>query len=61
MQQYQDLLIDILLDQGFSLEEAEQLVALQERIEREAHEEHLRQEFARWLIAKQKLNEFPHP
>lgn len=30
MQQYQDLLIDILLDQGFSLDEAQDLIALQE-------------------------------
>ncbi len=30
MQQYQDLLIDVLLDQGFSLAEAQDLIALQE-------------------------------
>jgi len=60
MQQYQDLLIDALLDQGFTLEEAVHLIALQERIEDEAQEEYLRREFVRWLIEKQYLNEFPH-
>jgi DNA-binding transcriptional MerR regulator len=30
MQQYQDLLIDVLLDQGFSLDEAQHLIALQD-------------------------------
>ncbi len=30
MQQYQDLLIDVLLDQGFSLAEAQDLIALQD-------------------------------
>lgn len=58
MQQYQDLLIDALLDQGFSLEEAEQLIALQDRLEREDRETQLRQEFVRWLIDNHKLGEY---
>jgi hypothetical protein len=35
MRQYEDLLIDVLLDRGFSVEEAEKLIRLQERYERE--------------------------
>lgn len=35
MRQYEDLLIDVLLDHGFTVEEAVRLVALQERAERE--------------------------
>ena len=35
MSQYEDLLIDALLDSGFSLEEAMRLIELQNRIERE--------------------------
>lgn len=58
MQQYQDLLIDVLLDQGFSVDEAEHLVALQEELERERHKEQQRQEFARWLVKNSKLTEF---
>jgi hypothetical protein len=33
MRQYEDLLIDALLDSGFTLEEALRLIALQERYE----------------------------
>ena len=58
MQQYQDLLIDALLDQGFTLEEAEELVALQARLESEHAKEHQRREFARWLVENRKLTEF---
>ena len=35
MRQYEDLLIDALLDSGFTVEEAVRLIALQERMERE--------------------------
>ncbi|HEY7835409.1 MAG TPA: hypothetical protein VIG30_17670 [Ktedonobacterales bacterium] len=35
MRQYEDLLIDVLLDSGFTVEEAVRLIALQERAERE--------------------------
>ncbi len=64
MQQYQDLLIDALLDQGFTVEEAERLITLQDRVEQtmrehQRREDALRREFARWLIIHQKLSEFP--
>jgi hypothetical protein len=49
MRQYEDLLIDALLDHGFTVEEAERLVALQARVERERTESALR----RWLGAGQ--------
>jgi hypothetical protein len=35
MRQYDDLLIDALLDRGFSIEEAQRLIALQDRVERD--------------------------
>ena len=35
MRQYEDLLIDALLDRGFTLPEAQNLIRLQERVERE--------------------------
>jgi hypothetical protein len=35
MRQYEDLLIDALLDRGFTLPEAQNLICLQERVERE--------------------------
>jgi len=55
---YQDLLIDALLDKGFSVDEAEQLIALRERIEcQQAQEEALRN-FARWLVKHGHLDEF---
>jgi hypothetical protein len=34
-QYYEDLLIDALLDRGFTLEEAQRLIVLQERVHRE--------------------------
>lgn len=60
MQQYYlDLLIDALLDQGFSLAEAERLIALQEQFEREITAEAQRRAFVRWLVDHHKLSEFP--
>lgn len=47
--QYEDLLVDALLDVGFSVEEALRLIALQERVERERQEERERREFAEWM------------
>lgn len=47
--QYEDLLIDALLDRGFSVEEAVRLIALQERVERERREEEARRRFAQWM------------
>ncbi|HEY7984443.1 MAG TPA: hypothetical protein VID73_09755 [Ktedonobacterales bacterium] len=35
MRPYDDLLIDALLDRGFTTEEAQHLIALQDRVERE--------------------------
>ena len=49
MNQYEDLLVDALLDRGFTLAEAERLVALQERLERERREEEERAQFAQWM------------
>lgn len=49
MHQYEDLLVDALLDVGFSVEEALRLIALQERVERERQEEQERREFAEWM------------
>jgi len=48
MRQYEDLLIDALLDYGFTVEEAQRLIALQVRIERDRRSEWERQ-MARWL------------
>jgi hypothetical protein len=42
MRQYDDLLIDALLDHGFTVQEAESLITLQERVERERQEEERR-------------------
>ncbi len=47
--QYEDLLVDALLDRGFSVEEAERLIALQDRVERERLEDEERRVFAQWL------------
>ncbi|HEV8190311.1 MAG TPA: hypothetical protein VGP82_02345 [Ktedonobacterales bacterium] len=49
MSQYEDLLIDALLDSGFSLEEALRLIELQERVERERQRKREQGEFAQWL------------
>ena len=49
MHQYEDLLVDALLDRGFTVEEAERLIALQERIERERREAEERRKFAEWM------------
>jgi hypothetical protein len=48
-QYYQDLLVDALLDCGFTLEEALRLIALHERIERERREEQTRRQLLSWL------------
>lgn len=49
MHQYEDLLVDALLDVGFTVEEALRLIALQERVERERVEDQERREFAEWM------------
>lgn len=49
MSQYEDLLIDALLDRGFTLEETLRLIELQTRVERERQEEEDQRRFARWM------------
>lgn len=49
MHQYEDLLVDALLDRGFSVEEAMRLITLQERVERERREEEERKRFSQWM------------
>ncbi len=49
MNQYEDLLIDALLDRGFTVDEAVRLIALQERLEHERQEEEARRQFAQWM------------
>lgn len=57
--QYADLLIDALLDEGFSLDEAQRLIALQERYEEHrATEETNYHRFVRWLIEHGRLSDW---
>src|SRR5260370_7511571 len=49
LNQYEDLLIDALLDRGFSVEEAIRLIALQERVESERREEEAPPRFPQWI------------
>ncbi|HLZ60257.1 MAG TPA: hypothetical protein VKR06_25190 [Ktedonosporobacter sp.] len=58
MMQYRDLLIDALLDQRFTLDEAEQLISLRERFEQQKLQEESHRNFARWLVQQGRLNEF---
>ena len=58
MMQYRDLLIDALMDQNFTLDEAEQLISLRERLESEQRQEEAFRNFARWLVKQGRLNEF---
>ena len=51
MNQYEDLLIDLLLDYGFTLDEATRLIYLRERIERERRRQHTRREDVRPMDA----------
>jgi DNA-binding transcriptional MerR regulator len=55
---YKDLLIDLLLDKGFSVDEAEQLISLRERFEEQQAQEESHRNFARWLIKHGRLDEF---
>jgi DNA-binding transcriptional MerR regulator len=51
MQQYMDLLVDALLDEGFTVEEACKLIQLREQHEeRQATEETNYHRFIRWLV-----------
>jgi hypothetical protein len=49
MGQYEDLLIDALLDSGFTLEEACRLIALQERYEEEHPWQLEKRQLAEWI------------
>ncbi|HLZ20779.1 MAG TPA: hypothetical protein VKQ30_01470 [Ktedonobacterales bacterium] len=57
MNQYEDLLVDALLDRGFSVEEAVRLIALQERLERERREVEERRKFSQWMASIYGINE----
>jgi DNA-binding transcriptional MerR regulator len=57
--QYADLLIDALLDEGFTLEEAQRLIALQEKYEEQrATEATNYHRFVRWLIEHGRLSDW---
>jgi DNA-binding transcriptional MerR regulator len=59
MQQYIDLLIDALLDEGFTVEEASKLIQLREQHEeRNAGQETNYHRFVRWLIEHGHLSEW---
>ena len=58
-QRYVDLLIDALLDEGFSVDEARRLILLQEEYEeRRATEETNYHRFVRWLVEHGRLSEW---
>jgi hypothetical protein len=58
-QQYTDLLIDALLDEGFSVEEALRLIQLQVKYEeRLATEETNYHRFVRWLVEHGRLSDW---
>jgi hypothetical protein len=48
MRQYDDLLIDALLDHGFTVQEAQSLIMLQERVERERQKEDRQRRTSQW-------------
>jgi hypothetical protein len=52
MHQYEDLLVDALLDRGFSVDEAMRLIELQNRFERERRELEEHQRLVRWLAER---------
>jgi DNA-binding transcriptional MerR regulator len=59
MQQYIDLLIDALLDEGFTVEEASKLIQLREQHEkRNASQETNYHRFVRWLIEHGRLSDW---
>ena len=59
MQQYIDLLIDALLDEGFSVEEANRLIQLREEHEvRLATEETNYHRFIRWLVEQGRISDW---
>lgn len=59
MQQYMDLLIDALLDEGFTVEEASTLIQLREEYEeRLATEETNYHRFIRWLVEHGRISDY---
>jgi hypothetical protein len=59
MQQYMDLVIDALLDEGFTVDEASKLIQLQEEYEeRLAREETNYHRFIRWLVEHGRISEW---
>ncbi|WP_376796081.1 hypothetical protein [Thermogemmatispora sp.] len=59
MQHYSDLLIDALLDEGFTVEEASRLIELREAYEeRLAREENPSQRCMHWLIEDGRLSDY---
>ncbi len=58
-QQYVDLLIDALLDEGFTVEEAHRLIQFQEEYEaRLATQETNYHRFVRWLVEHGRLSDW---
>ena len=59
MQQYIDLLIDTLLDEGFTVDEAQSLIYLREAYEQQqAIQETNYHRFIRWLIEHGRLSDW---
>jgi len=59
MQQYIDLLIDALLDEGFTVDEAHRLIHLREAHEKQqATQETNYHRFVRWLIEHGRLSDW---
>ena len=59
MQQYIDLLLDALLDEGFTVEEANRLIQLREEYEeRRATQETNYHRFVRWLVQQGRLSDY---
>jgi len=59
MQKYMDLLVDALLDEGFTVEEACKLIQLREQHEeRQATEETNYHRFMRWLFDHGRLSDW---
>ena len=58
-EQYVDLLIDALLDEGFTVEEAGRLIQLQQEYEeRMAREETNYHRFIRWLVEHGRISDW---
>jgi hypothetical protein len=49
MHQYEDLLVDALLDRGFTVDEALHLIELQNRLERQRRQAEELKRFAEWM------------